>query len=486
MKDQINKYAIILFFAYYIPHTTHASPVIHSPSSMQDLLEIVKTAAETNQKISPYGCFHSIAESIGQRYPDQELINTHKLNRILAVDYEQRLVKVEAGILLSDLVRELGKMNMALCDMPGELWFTLAGVISTGAHGKSLIGSLPDSIVAIELVDGLGRLRKLTEDETPELLAAARVGLGTLGIIYSVTIACESLYVEQHEHKHMPLEDVLEKYQSLLEEYDSICGYFEPYDGLVQLNLGKKQNVPAENNNCYYLSHTMAGALKDKLMCSYFSNNHSSAREATSYGLNQVLQECIDPLYDYNYKTLAFLSMRDHLHKRIYRLKNSTITYVNEIEIALPLTTLRESFTTMKELFKKHLAQKGIIPGRALRLRFNKGYGKSLFNEVGNEIRVWLAIVLKCNRTGTLENGIFHSWRFNREHFLNETKPLLIELHNKLIKLGGRPHWGKMNYLTPQQITQLYGTAYTKFVKFRRDIDPHGIFLTPYTEPLFT
>ena len=46
-----------------------------------------------------------------------------------------------------------------------------------------------DSVLAVELVDGLGRLRRLSATEEPELFWAVRGGGGSFGIITRIEVA---------------------------------------------------------------------------------------------------------------------------------------------------------------------------------------------------------------------------------------------------------------------------------------------------------
>jgi FAD/FMN-containing dehydrogenase len=53
-----------------------------------------------------------------------------------------------------------------------------------------------------------------------------------------------------------------------------------------------------------------------------------------------------------------------------------------------------------------------------------------------------------------------------------------------LAELGARVHWGKLHFLTPERLHELYPRA-DDFIAIRRDLDPQGMFLNDHLRPLF-
>jgi FAD/FMN-containing dehydrogenase len=49
---------------------------------------------------------------------------------------------------------------------------------------------------------------------------------------------------------------------------------------------------------------------------------------------------------------------------------------------------------------------------------------------------------------------------------------------------GGRPHWGKVHSLEAAQLSRLY-PRWNEFLALRENMDPKGLFLTPYLRELF-
>jgi L-gulonolactone oxidase len=59
------------------------------------------------------------------------------------------------------------------------------------------------------------------------------------------------------------------------------------------------------------------------------------------------------------------------------------------------------------------------------------------------------------------------------------------EYYELLLSFGGRPHWGKINYLTHQDARGLYGKKLDAFIKVRKQLDPNGLFSNEFTQRIF-
>ena len=51
-------------------------------------------------------------------------------------------------------------------------------------------------------------------------------------------------------------------------------------------------------------------------------------------------------------------------------------------------------------------------------------------------------------------------------------------------KYEGRPHWGKIHYLSANELSKLY-PRWNEFMRARLQLDPHEIFLSDYLKQLF-
>src|SRR5262245_47487274 len=144
------------------------------------------------------------------------LLQLDALDRVLSVDGDR--VRVEAGIRLHALSRELLARGLAMPNLGDIDVQSLAGALSTGTHGTGArLPILPAQVESVELVLADGSDAVL--DSGDELLAA-RVSLGALGVITAVTLRCVPAFRLHGVDKPMPLDDVLSTLQQRADEHD--------------------------------------------------------------------------------------------------------------------------------------------------------------------------------------------------------------------------------------------------------------------------
>lgn len=63
-------------------------------------------------------------------------------------------------------------------------------------------------------------------------------------------------------------------------------------------------------------------------------------------------------------------------------------------------------------------------------------------------------------------------------------EPYLREVHALLGQFAARVHWGKIHFLTRDELHERYPRA-ADFIELRRELDPEGVFLNDHLRPLF-
>jgi L-gulonolactone oxidase len=191
------------------------------------LAEVVVRAAEAGRKVSVAGSGHSFNEAA---LTDDTLIDVAALSGVIDADRSSGLVRVGGGTVLADLNEELARLGLAMENLGDIDRQTIAGAISTGTHGTGAkLRNISSQVEAIELVTGDGKVRELTAEDDPDLLRAARVGLGALGAISAVTLRCVPAFVLHRVDAPCPTEEVFAAFQERADANDHFELFTFPY-----------------------------------------------------------------------------------------------------------------------------------------------------------------------------------------------------------------------------------------------------------------
>ncbi len=196
---------------------------VEHPANREQLAEIVRDAAARDLPVRASGSGHSFTDIA---LTDGVMVRCDRLDRILSVDVERGLVKVEAGIVLGDLTRRLDDLGLAFENLGDIDRQTLAGSIATGTHGTGArLRSISAQVEAVDLVLADGGSLEISAESDPAGLAAARIGLGALGLVYAVTVRTVPAFTLDRVDSPRPLDDVLAN----LDELNAGCDHFEFY-----------------------------------------------------------------------------------------------------------------------------------------------------------------------------------------------------------------------------------------------------------------
>ena len=197
------------------------------PADREELAATVTAAAEAGRKVSIVASGHSFTETA---MTDGTMIDAGALSGVLEADRASRLVKVGAGTVLADLNERLHELGLAMENLGDIDRQTIAGAISTGTHGTGAkLRNISSQVVAMELVLADGSVRELDAETDPELLRAARVSIGALGAICSVTLRCVPAFTLHRVDKPAPREEVFGSFQERADahEHFELCTF--PY-----------------------------------------------------------------------------------------------------------------------------------------------------------------------------------------------------------------------------------------------------------------
>ena len=118
--------------------------------------------------------------------------------------------------MIRDLSERLAAEGLALENLGDIDVQTVAGAISTATHGTGeRFGNISSQVEALELVTADGSVVECSRESDPELWRAARVGLGSLGAIATVTFRVVPAFtIRRHDHP-LPLEEAFARLDEL-------------------------------------------------------------------------------------------------------------------------------------------------------------------------------------------------------------------------------------------------------------------------------
>lgn len=204
---------------------------ISRPVSREELAEAVGAAAAAGQKVRVAGSGHSFTETA---LTEGTMADLGALSGVIDADPRSGLVKVGGGTVLADLNEELAGLGLAMENLGDIDRQTIAGAISTGTHGTGAgLRNISAQVEGLELVLADGSVRHLGAATDPELLRAARVGVGALGAIAAVTLRCVPAFNLLRVDSPHPRDEVLDSFEERAAENDHFELFTFPYSELA-------------------------------------------------------------------------------------------------------------------------------------------------------------------------------------------------------------------------------------------------------------
>lgn len=231
----------------------------YEPKTVEELQSCLKNAVSHGKKVRVLGSGYSLS---GLVCTEGALLNLKNFNRILSVDRRAKLVRIEAGITLKTLNDQLAQQGLALPNQPAIDTITLGGALATAVHGTGHTGTLSSFVKAIELMTADGNMHHLSSSSNPEAFAAAKVGLGALGVTYAATLQCEPLFYLKTEREVLDIDSAVARYKELHRNND----FFQfTWDIANEKALVTFWNRSAQGEVCYkaLTYHTIDESDKD-------------------------------------------------------------------------------------------------------------------------------------------------------------------------------------------------------------------------------
>lgn len=212
------------------------------PSDVDDIVDLVNDARTHSRILRPVGSAHSSQPLFDT--PDT-LIHLDHLSGVKDVDRDNGLATVLPGTGLSDMDNQLDEHGWALSNLGDVDYQTIAGAIGTGTHGSGVtLGNLSSFLVGGRLINGRGEEvafgTDAGHDKDHDLLRAAQVSLGSLGVMTSLTLQVEESYDLHRQNWITHIDWVLDNFEEMMHQNRILDFYWYPRNDLAKVRMLNK------------------------------------------------------------------------------------------------------------------------------------------------------------------------------------------------------------------------------------------------------
>lgn len=403
-----------------------------APASLDELVSVLRKAPGP---VRPVGAGHSFTPLVPT---DGTVLSLRNFDGVLSHDAATLTARIGAGTKLGELGEPLHLAGQALPNMPDVDEQSFAGAIATGTHGTGAnLQALHAHVEALQLVTPRGNVLECSRTKNPEVFDAARVSLGSLGVVTEVTLRNVPTHRLKRRVWLAPLNDLLEEFDERVARHHSFEMYLIPHcDQGVAIAIDPTE-APVQPRGAEADNEAVMDMKRLRDLFAWWPAARRWLLNRATEGFEP--EEAVDVWYR------AFPSDR--------------AVRFNEMEYHLPreqlLPTLRKVRQTVEtrhpEIF---------FP---IEVRVVRGDNAWLSPFGGHEISGSIAV---------------------HHYYPEDPLPYFASIEPLHRAAGGRPHWGKMHTLAAPDFAALY-PRWKDFLAVRRELDPEGRMLNAHLKQVF-
>nr|WP_042184347.1 D-arabinono-1,4-lactone oxidase [Kibdelosporangium sp. MJ126-NF4]CEL16237.1 FAD-dependent oxidoreductase [Kibdelosporangium sp. MJ126-NF4]CTQ94162.1 FAD-dependent oxidoreductase [Kibdelosporangium sp. MJ126-NF4] len=406
-----------------------------------DIVDAVTAAAQRGWRVKAAGSGHSFT---GIAEPTHAHLRMHGHSGIVSIDNKTGRALVRGGTTLHDLNKALWEQGRALANLGDIDRQTITGAIATATHGTGeRFGNLSTQVAAMDIVLADGALVTASPSETPELFEAAKVGLGALGVISTVTLETVPAFLLRSEQQAASLAETLEGLDETVASSDHFEFFWLPHTEVVYTKRNTRLaldegTVGVEQSGDGLTDGELPPAAETALEA---LRGLVTAVPAAIPAVNQLITSLITPSVrtDWSYKVFA---------------TNRDARFV-EMEYAVPREAVHAAFAELRAFVDRQ----GYRIPMPMEVRFTAADDVPLSTATGRAT-AYIAVHLLLDQ--------------DYDTMFRAVEPVLAA-HD------GRPHWGKIHFLSAGELAGRY-PRFGDFVALRDKVDPSGRFGNPYLD----
>ncbi|WP_370325644.1 D-arabinono-1,4-lactone oxidase [Euzebya sp.] len=413
---------------------------IARPRDAGEVADLVRGLAGRTLRVAASGhSFSPIAAS------DDVMATLADMPTLVEPAPDGRTVTASAGTTIRQLNARLADHGLALRNAGDIDHQTIAGALATGTHGTGLaFGPMHADLVGVELVDARGEISWIDGTGTDEgaggpALEAARLALGTLGVVTRVRLAVVPAYRLATHVSRVLLDDVLTDLDHHLRDHRHAEFYWLPHTRWTQLKLADATDEPA-------LPTSAMQRINDVVLenaAIWAAGQVARTFPGASAAVSRLLARGIADVQSRLPSHAAFASTR--------------WVRFQEMEYSLPADALVPVLEALDALITAERLPVALpVEVRA----------------VAADRTAWLSPAWGPEGSHRMYVAI-HAFRGMPYTRYFRRAEAIFRSH------GGRPHWGKVHTLAADDLQGLY-PRFADFAAERERSDPDGVFLSPY------
>jgi FAD-linked oxidoreductase len=405
-----------------------------APRSVEELQGIV-AGARGDQRIRMAGSGHSFTPIV----PSNDImLLPSEFGDGVGIDGTRMLARIPAGMVLHEVNHRLAAAGYALANMGDITAQTMAGSISTSTHGTgSAFTGLAGQVAGFTLVTADGELRECSPTQHEDIWRLGRVGLGALGILTHVDMRIVPAFRLHAVEEPCRLDSVLGNFDSIVATADHFEFYWVPHTRWALTKLNTRTDEPAQPRAPFakWMSKTVLENYAFGAVCAFGRAVPVLIPRLATALPSSGRSEFTEASHD------VFATRR--------------LVKFHEMEYSIPRARLPEALNAIVEMVERE----------RLRISFPV------------EVRT------------TAPDDVALSTSYGRESAyiaVHMYMGMPYERYFRLVEsivapLEGRPHWGKIHFLSANELASRY-ERFAEFVALRERLDPQRRFVNGYVE----
>jgi FAD-linked oxidoreductase len=406
------------------------------PRSDEELSAALVRAGARGSRVRAVGAGHSFSEVACS---EETMLSLEQMSGVLDVDRASGLVRVQAGITINALSRQLDAHGLAMENLGDIDVQSIAGAISTATHGTGArLGNISSQVAALKLVLADGSTLDCDAEREPEVFRAARVGLGALGVVAEVTLRCVPAFTLRGIDEPAPLAQTLERFQELALGNDHFEFFVFPYADTALTRTNNRTEEPPRPRG------KLSAYANDVLL-----TNHAFG------AFCRIARRMPGAIPQINRLLTRLAGRSERVERSASIFASPRLVRFTEMEYALPRERTPEAVRRVTELVES----RGLAVPFPIEVRTAAPDDAFLSTAAGRE-------------TGYVAVHMFEGMQW-RDYF-ERVEAIMDEL-------GGRPHWGKRHFQTAATLRGRY-PDWDRFQAVRARLDPTGVFTNAWTD----